>query len=63
MKLAGLSRPIAYQANGATILSDSLLRTAVEETFPSACVDASTTNFYFCELFLAVPFLIGNENF
>ncbi len=31
--------------------------------FPMVCIDASTTKFYFCKLFLAVPFLVGNKNF
>jgi hypothetical protein len=61
MKLARLSCPTAYHTNGDTIRLDSLLRMSVEETFLTACVDASTTKFYFCELFLAVPFFVGNK--
>ncbi len=63
MKLAKISHPIAYHANGDTILLDLLLRTSVEEMFLTACVDASTAKFYFRELFLVVPFLVGNEKF
>jgi hypothetical protein len=62
-KLARISCPIAYHVNGNTILLDLLLRTSAEEMFLMGCVDASTTKFYFCELFLTGPFLVGNEKF
>jgi hypothetical protein len=29
---------------------------SIKDMFPKVFVDASTTKFYFCELFLAVPF-------
>ncbi len=55
-KLARLSCPIAFHANCNTIFLDSLLRTSVKETLLTVHIDASKMKFYFCELFLTVPF-------
>jgi hypothetical protein len=56
-----ISCAIAFQVNGANILLDSSFRTPVEETIPTACVDASKKKNYFHKLFLVVPFLVGNK--
>jgi hypothetical protein len=58
---ARLSCPIAFQANGDTTLLDSFLGMSIEEIFPTAHVDARTTKFYICELFLVVPFLARHK--
>jgi hypothetical protein len=55
-KLARIYGPIAFHVNGNPNLLGSLLGTSVEETFLTAYIDASTTKFHFCKLFLAVPF-------